>query len=578
MPTLLPTLLPNMAALLAAAPPELPEGAGSNNWVVAGNHSVTGKPLLANDPHLGLSAPAVWYFAHLHTPESNLIGATLPGIPFVALGRSDRMAWGFTNTGPDVQDLYLEKLDTSGGYLTPDGPRPFSLITETIKVKGGEDVRLEVRISRHGPIISDVAKLASDATPRGYALAFAWTALAEEDQTIRASIDLGRSKTWRDFLVAASQFNAPQQNMLYADVDGNIGFVAAGRIPVRKPVNDLQGLAPAPGWDAKYDWAGYIPFAELPQSYNPAGGRLWTANDKIVPPGYKHFITSEWQPPYRAERIRTLLEATPKHDTASFARMHADVLSTAMRDALPYLLATPPRSAPARKALEMLSRWNAEMRRDTAEPLIVAAWWRELTRRIYADELGEAFQTNWQPRAQFILNVLADRDGQSRWCDDVRTPGTETCAQLLGISLEVALGDLRRRYGDDMQAWRWGEAHQARHEHRPLGKQSLLARVFDIRVPTGGDAYTVNVGQFHLYDEADPYANRHAPSLRAIYDLADPEKSLFIHSGGQSGNRLSRHYKSFTRAWADGEYVPMITDRRKIESAPHDALRLIPKN
>ena len=567
----------DLGQVLTFAPPELPEGAGSNNWVVAGSRSSSDKPLLANDPHLGLTAPAVWYFAHLHIPGRNLIGATLPGIPIVTLGRNDRIAWGFTNTGPDVQDLYLEKLDAGGGYVTPEGPKPFKKISEVIKVKGAEDVKLEVRVTRHGPVISDVAKSALDATPRGYAMAFAWTALADDDRTFQSSLELGRSGTWRDFLSAVRNLNAPQQNMVYADIDGNIGYVAAGRVPVRKPENDLKGLTPALGWDARYDWAGYVPFEDLPQSYNPASGRLWTANDKIVAPGYKPFITSEWQPPYRANRIGALLEATPRHDSASFARIHADSVSLAMREALPHFLATMPRNETSRRALALLGQWDGDMRRDRAEPLIAAAWWRELTKRLYADELGDAFQANWAPRAQFMLNILADRDGQSRWCDDVRTPAVETCAEQLAVSLDAALADLSRRHGSDMRAWRWGEAHRARHEHRPFGKQPMLARIFDIAAPSSGDAYTVNVGQHHLYDEAEPFANRHAASLRAIYDLSDPEKSLFIHSGGQSGNRLSAHYKDFTEAWAAGEYIPMITDRKRLEGAPHTKLRLVPK-
>lgn len=566
----------DMDRVLALAPPELPEGAGSNNWVVAGSRSASGKPLLANDPHLSLTAPAVWYFAHLHTPGTNLIGATLPGVPVITLGRNDRVAWGYTNTGPDVQDLYLEKLDPAGGYVAPDGPRPFQMVSETIKVKGAGDVKLEVRLTRHGPVISDVSRSALDVAPRGYAIAFAWTGLAEDDLTIQSSLELGRSGNWGEFLAAARKFNAPQQNMLYADVEGNIGYVAAGRIPVRTPGNDLRGLAPAPGWDAKYDWAGFIPFEDLPQNYNPASGRLWTANDKIVAPGYKPFITSEWQPPYRSDRIGALLEATARHDSASFARMHADALSLAMREAMPYLLTTTPRNETSRRALAMLGQWNGEMRRDLPEPLIIAAWWRELARRIYADELGDAFQPNWAPRAQFIINVLADKDGQSRWCDDVRTQAAETCAELLAQSLDAALADLGRRYGGEMGAWRWGDAHRALHEHRPLGRQPLLARIFDIDTPSSGDAYTLNVGQHYLYDEAEPFANRHAPSLRAIYDLSDPEKSLFIHSGGQSGNRLSPHYKDFTEAWAGGEYIPMITDRKRIEAATHTTLRLLP--
>lgn len=563
--------------LLAIAPPELPEGAGSNNWVVAGSRSASGKPLLANDPHLGLTAPAVWYFAHLHTPAGNVIGATLPGVPIVTLGRNDRIAWGYTNTGPDVQDLYLEKLDSSGGYIAPDGPKAFKLITETIRVKGGEDVRLDVRVSRHGPIISDVAQTIRDAAPRGFAIAFAWTALAEDDLTIESSVKLARARDWPEFVAAVRGFHAPQQNMLFADVDGNIGYIAPGRVPVRKSGNDIHGLAPAPGWDSKYDWDGFIRFEDLPQNFNPAKARLWTANDKITAPGYAPFITSEWQPPFRSNRIGELLDSTPKHDAESFARIQSDVLSLAMRSALPFLLATRPRSEEARQALKMLADWNAEMRADRPEPLIVAGWWRELAKRIYADELGEAFKANWQPRAQFLLNVLADRDGQSRWCDDVRTPAVESCAEIQALSLETALADLRARYGATMGNWRWGPAHRARHEHRPLGKQPLLAWIFDIAMPSPGDAYTVNVGQHYLYDEAEPFANRHAPSLRAIYDLNDLEKSLFIHSGGQSGNRLSPHYKAFTAAWARGEYVPMTTDRKRIESGRHETLRLVPK-
>ena len=257
--------------------------------------------------------------------------------------------------------------------------------------------------------------------------------------------------------------------------------------------------------------------------------------------------------------------------------MQSDVLSLAMRAALPYLLATRPRSEEARQALAMLAGWNAEMRAERPEPLIVAGWWRELARRIYADELGEAFEANWQPRAQFMLGVLSDRDGQSRWCDDVRTATVEACAEVLALSLEAALADLRARYGSVMPDWRWGSAHRARHEHRPLGKQPLLARIFDIGAPTPGDAYTVNVGQFYLNDEAEPFANRHAPSLRAIYDLADLDRSLFIHSGGQSGNRLSPHYKAFTDAWARGEYVTMTTERSRIASGQHHTLRLVPR-
>jgi penicillin amidase len=216
------------------------------------------------------------------------------------------------------------------------------------------------------------------------------------------------------------------------------------------------------------------------------------------------------------------------------------------------------------------------MSAERAEPLILAAWWRELGRAVYADELGDAFRSSWGYRPVFLAGVLADRNGQSRWCDDVRTQRIETCAELLSDSLEKALAELRKRHGDDPARWRWGEAHNAHHQHRPFSRVAWLARFFDIRVPTPGDAFTVNVGRSDFSDDAEPLASRHAPSLRAIYDLADVQASLFIHSGGQSGNVLSSHYRAFTGAWSRGEYVPMVTERQRLESAGVQRLELAP--
>ena len=552
------------------------EGLGSNNWVVSGERSASGKPLLANDPHLALSAPPVWYFAQMSAPGVSVIGATLPGVPGVILGRNERIAWGFTNTGPDVQDLYIEKLEAAGGYLAPEGPRPFQEIEETINVKGAQPEKLRVRISRHGPVISDVLRAARDETPRGHVIAFAWTALAEDDRTVQVALKFARAREWDGFLAGARDLVAPQQNIVYADIEGNIGFVAAGRVPLRKVANDLKGYAPAPGWLAKYDWDGYIPFEQLPRSFNPASGAVVTANHRITPPGYPYFISSTWEPPYRADRIQQLLDATRKHDVPSFARIQADVTSLAMRELLPKLLATRPRSEEARKALELLRKWDGAMAPERAEPLIAWAWWRELARAIYADELGDAFRQNWLARAVFMSNVLSGDPGLARWCDDVRTPAVETCEEQLSLSLDAALEDLGRRYGADPSRWRWGEAHVARHEHRPFGRQPLLAKLFDIRVPSPGDAYTVNVGRSNFNDDAEPFANRHAASLRAIYDLSDLEKSLYIHSGGQSGNVLSDHYRAFTEAWAKNEYIPMHAQRKTLDAEPHQLLRLMP--
>ncbi len=563
--------------LAALALPGLSEDGASNNWVVAGSRTASGKPLLANDPHLGLAAPAVWYFAHLSAPGFDVMGATFPGAPFVTLGRNRHIAWGFTNTGPDVQDLYIERVDGAGQVLAPQGWQKLATRTETIKVKGQPDVTLTVRASRHGPLISDVFKPAADALPQNFALAFAWTALRDDDRSIQAVGKFASAGNWKEFLAAARDFHSPQQNMVYADTAGNIGFVAPGRVPLRKPENDLKGEAPAPGWDAKYDWAGFIPFEKLPQSYNPAAGEIVTANNKIVPKNYPYYLTSEWVLPYRAERIQQLLDATPKHTLQSFARIQADTVSLQVREILPLLLKTRTADAGAQQVLQQLGRWDANMAVDSAEPLIVSAWLRELGRLIYADELGDMFKAEWAHRADFMYHVLADTGGAGHWCDNVNTPEKETCAELLPRALELALADLKRRYGDDPGKWRWGDAHYALSEHRPFGRQPQLAKIFDITVPSPGDTYTVDVGRNTLSDETAPFASRHAASLRAIYDLADLDKSVYIDSTGQSGNVLSPLYRNFAERWSRVEYIPMSMRRADAEAGELGTLRLQPR-
>jgi penicillin amidase len=353
----------------------------------------------------------------------------------------------------------------------------------------------------------------------------------------------------------------------YADVDGNIGFIAAGRVPLRKPANDLRGLAPAPGWDPRYDWSGYIPFEALPRAFNPPGGSVILANHKIVPAKYPHHITHEWQPPYRARRIAELLSGTEKHDLSTFKRMQADTVSLAVRELLPRFTA----ANPDHEVMKKLAAWDASMAADRAEPLIMAAWWREFARVLYADELGDTFRPNWAARAVFVGNVLS---AQPHWCDNVRTPQAESCERLLIDSLENALEDLKTRYGSDLK---WGQAHVARHRHRPFTREPWLARFFDIRVPSAGDAYTVNAGAMDFQSDSEPFANRHAPSLRQIVDLADMQASVFIHSAGQSGHPLSPHYRDFAPAWARGEYVPMVTERSRLEADGVQRLVLVPR-
>ncbi len=571
------------STLVAKAPGGFVEGLGSNNWVVSGARTASGKPLLANDPHLSLAVPSIWYLAHVSAPGLDVIGATLPGIPFVVLGRNAHIGWGATNTGPDTQDLYVEELRDAGGRVearTPDGWEPLDVRTEVIHVKDGPDVTLNVRVSRHGPLVSDVSRTAVDAARimgPTYAIAFQWAALRDDDKTMQAGFALGRATDWASFLAAARDFHAPQQNFVYADVAGNIGFIAPGRIPVRKPDNDFKGQAPAPGWDARYDWDGFVPFEDLPQQLNPADGRIVTANQKVVPDDYRPFLTSEWAGPYRARRIEALIDATPKHSIESFATLQGDVRSLYAARVLPFLLRTKPAGDDARDVVAKLSAWDGTMQADRAEPLIYAAWMRELTRLVMRDELGtDLFADYWEQRSTFMINVLSDRDGAARWCDDVSTPAIETCDAMQARALDLALADLAKRLGPNRSQWRWDQLHQAESEHRPFARVPPLDRVFNLRVPVGGDSNTVDVAGYAIRNDEHPFVAHHGPSLREIVDFADLERSRFIQSTGQSGNRLSSFYGSFSKRWGAVESLPMQTKRSSVEAGATGVLRMTP--
>ncbi len=552
------------ARRLLAAFPDPGEAQGSNSWAVAGTRTPTGKPLLANDPHLGLQAPSLWYFAHLSSPEGNVVGATLPGLPYVVLGRNDRVAWSMTTTGGDTQDLFVERLSRNDpkSYDTPSGPEPFVVREEVIRV-GREARRIIVRETRHGPVISDAVASAASATPKGYVLSLAWAALSEDNATARAGLEMNRAVNAVDFVAAMRDFHAPQQTLVYADVDGRIGMLAPARVPVRRADNEAMGRLPVPGWDAKYDWQGFVPFENLPAVADPPGGEIVTANHKITPPGYREFMTTDWAAPYRAERIASLLAAEPMHGVASFRRIQSDLQSRLARELLPQFRSAPATTDEGRRALALVQAWGGDMTADSAAPLVFAAWYRSLTRLVYADELGELFRDFWEPRAQFMIEVMHGRGGAARWCDDVTTPAVETCPELAGRAMDLAAADLARRYGRESE-WRWGEAHAAASDHRPFGAVPVLSRLFNLPVPTPGDTYTVNVGHVTLRDEARPFANRHAASLRAIYDLANPEASLFMQSTGQSGNRLSPWYGNFAERWAAVDYVTIPTRREAI--------------
>jgi penicillin amidase len=563
-----------LGAVLAAIPPALKSGA-SNAWAVSGRHTKTGKPILANDPHLQIGTPILWYLVHLETPRGHMVGATTPGVPTVLLGHNGHIAWGFTNTYADTDDVFIETVDpsNSGRYLTPDGPRPFVVRKEVIKVKSAKSVTITVRETRHGPILNGiVSERARNALPKGQVLALAAPWLRENETTADALFALSRARNWQQFKSALRRWTAPPQNITYADVSGTIGLFTPGLIPIRK---SGEGYMPGDGASGRNDWSGFIPFDELPHTLNPTSGIIVNANNRLTGPGYKYFLSHEWGDYFRAGRIAKLLRQTAKHDLNSMAKIQADHFSRMSGELLPYLLKVHPTSARGKEAIARLRRWNRQMDRTRPEPLIFMAWLREANRALYADELGKLFDGYWGARPKVVRHMLTTA---TRWCDVTGTAAKETCDSRMALALERALTDLRKRYGSDASHWRWGQAHYADFRHSVFNFIPLLRDVGNLRIPTNGDGYTVNKASPVFRNERAPFAQRHGPGFRALYDLADLERSRFVISTGQSGNIFSRHYGDFVQRWRDVRYVRIPTKRAALRQSASGILILRPTN
>lgn len=562
---------PTTVASAVALPRQTPDkDSGSNGWVVHGSRTATGKPILANDPHLRFGAPILWYLVHLEAPGLRLTGATVPGVPFMILGHNGAIAWGMTNGGGDVEDYFLEEAvpGDPSYYRTPDGPKPFETRREIIQVKDGAPVEITVRRTRHGPVMSDLLP-----QPQGGIAALASPALRGDDRTVEAVHGFHRARNWRDFEAAARDFHTPHTNLFFASTEGDIGLVSAGRIPIRAAGD---GFMPVPGASGGFDWSGFVPMAAMPKPHNPARGWIVNANNRIVTDDYPYLIARHWGPPYRARRIVETLAAQPAHDLDASQALQNDPLSTAARQVLPLMLdfrVTDPR---ARKAAAMLSEWDHVMRRGQPEPLLFEAWLRHLSRALIADELGGAGAKDYQrlvhrPGAGFLAAALS---GDGRWCDDIATRRAETCSEQLEAALVAAITELMADLGPGMTDWRWGDRHRARFNHPVLTHVPLLSWLTDLSIESDGGDYTVNRGMTAGQGHEAPQTHLDGSGYRAIYDLSDLENSRFIIATGRSGNILSRHYRSFLTRWRDGGFVTIPGGRIRGTRAPH--LRLEP--
>jgi penicillin amidase len=564
---------------------EIMSSGASNNWVVGGARTETGKPILANDPHLGLSAPAIWYLAHLQVKNAdgsskNLVGVTLPGAPLVLLGRNDKVAWGFTNTGSDVQDIFVERInpDNPNEYQTPQGFQAFEKTSVSIKVKGGDTVDFDRLVTRHGPVLPADYRGLDHYLPDGTVASLSWTALAGDDRTISAGLKLWDFASLADFQNGMRDFVTPMQSIVIADVEGNIGLIAPGRVPMRDPANQIMGRAPSPGWDATYDWKGYLPYDELPRTSNPAAGVLATANTKMVDANYPHFLTFDWDEPWRVERIKTLIYGASQQTLETNRRVQGDAYENGYAALLPVMLKlVEGRSDVDLDILKQLNSWDFVEDRARIEPLLFNAWLRMATKRILEDDLGDAFPSYWQGHVDAMLRWLGPNPARD-WCDDRRTPEKESCGDILALALGDAVKDLDTRLGSDRSKWNWGSLHYAYGAHRPFSQVSPLDQLFNVTVPASGGAFALNRGKSSFTDESNPYRITHGTSYRGLFDLADLNRSTYIQTTGQSGNVFSANYRDFAQKWANDEAITIPTDEKAYEHGLLGVWRLKPRD
>ncbi|MEQ8664379.1 MAG: penicillin acylase family protein [Rhodospirillales bacterium] len=564
-----------VAAIADASPvtADQPQGA-SNAWVVRKSRSDTGSPIVANDPHLGYSLPGLWYLVRIDTPNGVLAGASVPGVPFVILGRNSDIAWGMTTTQSDQQDVFIERLSGDGRFYEDVNGNwlPVESRKELIAVAGANDVELSIRRTRHGPIISDLVDPMPGVTGPGYALSLSAAYLAPDDRTPDAMQLLNRAGDWDSFLAALASFHTPQQNFVYADRAGNIGFFAPGRVPMRR---SGRGRMPVPGWTGAGDWQDWVPYDELPIAFNPAADRIVSANNRIVSTDYPHFITDDWAPPYRAGRIFELLDATPRHTRETFRVMQSDLVSPMARDLIDRMTAISPSDPRAAEATELLSRWDGVMSPDAREPLLFVAWLRQLQRVVSEDELGDLADEASRIRPRFLDRVLF-RD--SAWCDDIRTPLEETCDEVLEIALAESLRDVQQMAQHRRIPETWGAFHAARFVNPVTSALPGIGHSLGIlEVPIGGGNDTLNRAGMRTSDPAFPFATIHGPGYRAVYDLHDLDRSRFVIATGQSGNPFSMHHADFVELWRDGKSIELVGKREAFVSAGVLPIRLLPE-
>lgn len=553
------------------APFKRPELAGASNaWAANTTRSASGSTLLANDPHLGLTAPSIWYLARLELSTGGVIGGTIPGMPLILSGRSDSVGWGLTSAYVDDQDILIEEVnpDNENEYRGTDGWLPFRTRNSIINVKDDAAVTVSLRWTVNGPVMPADQFNLGTITPPGHVTAIAWSALSNQDTSMSAALAIMRSQTVNDVIAAGEGYIAPAQNLTIADRN-RVAMKTIGALPARAADHQSQGRYPAFGYLPENRWQGRFPYSDNPEFLNPEGGIIGNTNNKMIDRPFPRHVSHLWGDTQRINRWRRLMQAREVHTRDSFIEAQLDTvsftartLSTLMGADLWFTGDAAPDGTPARQrqiALNLLSLWNGEMNEHLPEPLIYATWVRAFQQRLIRDELGPLATEFTHPNPVFIERVFRDVDGAGVWCDVIQSAPVETCTDIARQSLDDALLWISENHGDAVEAVRWGDAHEATHDHPVLGKTPILHWVVNIRQSTSGGDNTLQRGKTSGTGDA-PFQNVHAAGYRGVYDFADPDSSVFVTSTGQSGHPLSRYYDNLGALWRRGEYIPMSLD------------------
>jgi penicillin amidase len=553
--------------------------AGSNAWAVDSTKSLTGKPMLANDPHLAMPAPARWYLLHLSAPGWNVAGVSLPGMPVIVIGHNDRIAWGLTNAMLDDADFYIEQEDTAKNnhYLYHGNPEPFTLREETFYIKSSDSVVIQTRSTKHGPVINDVhpRHKHQDSLQHRFPVAMRWTGLDVSDELYGFSL-MNRASTPKDFERGLKELAVPGQSVVYADVDGNIAYWTTGHVPVR---GNYQAMLPQRNASAETEWNGFVPFDKLPHLKNPPEGFIACSNQMITDASYPYYLSTLWEPPSRITRIRELLQSSEKFAPEDFRQFQMDITSPYSRDITSVLLNAfennERQDQPVADAITYLRNWDYRFAQHDVATTIFNAFFVKLLSNIYEDELGPDLFKDFVFFGAIPYRVTGSlmASENSLWFDNIHTEVRETKNEILQKSLSDAIEELKNSFGPEMKTWQWGSMHTVTFKH-PFGSRKPLDNIFNVGpFPVQGGGTTLMKTEYKF---TFPYSVSVGPSMRQIVDLSRPVEAATVITSGQSGQPLQKHYDDQVPLWRNGGYLTVTIDWNEIRKSGWNKLELRP--